>query len=50
MILLGICQILNNETNHPPTKTVGEVSGDDEALPSDYETTRESQDTTAVRE
>lgn len=50
MIVLGICQLLNNETNHPTTKAVGEVSGDGEALPSARETTRESQDTTAVRE
>lgn len=50
MILPGICQILNNENNRPPTKAVGEVSGDDKALPSDHETTRKSQDTAAVRE
>lgn len=52
MIVLGICQLLNNETktNHPRTKAVGEVSRDGEALPSARETTRESQDTTAVRE
>lgn len=49
-IILGICQILNNEENQPPTKNVGEVSGDDEALPCDHETTRESQATTAIRE
>lgn len=49
MILLGICH-LNNEKNRPPTNAVGEVSGDDEALPSDLETTRENQGTTAVRE
>lgn len=50
MILPGICQILNNENNRPPTKAVGEVSADDKALPSDHETTRKSQDTAAVCE
>lgn len=50
MILLGVCHILNNENNRPPTKAVGEVSGDGEALPSDHETTRKSQGTTAARE